>query len=161
MFQKMKRSDESSNIFRNVLLITSVLALFLFIVAFSVFYISDHIDHGATCNSPIPIPVIGILLASLGFFIGTIVYYILSTKFIEEKKQTVKNAELTLQFLPSDERKIVKLLLKEDLTQAKIAKSTGLTRVKVHRVIKRLQEKGVVTSKESKINLKEELKELF
>ena len=161
MFQKMKRSDENEDIFRNVVLIASILALFLFIVAFGVFYISDHIDHGATCNSPIPIPVIGILLASLGFFIGTIIYYILSTRFLDEKKQTEKNAELTLNFLPSDERKIVRLLINENLTQAKLAKATGLTRVKVHRVIKRLQDKGVIISDRSGVSLKEELKELF
>ncbi len=133
------------------MLITSLLSLFIFIVAYSVYYVGEHMEHGEACDTVIPIPIIGVLTASMGFFIGNLVYYILSTRFIKKRQNISKHALLTLKFLPNDERRLIRTLIEAggSLNQSALTKKLGMTRVKAHRVIERLIAKGVIIKKKA------------
>lgn len=168
MFQKMKLFNfEENSRLRSVFLALSIVLGFVFIVLFTTFYVSDAIKNNNACGCVIPIPYMIMLLSSLGLFAGSFVFYILTSKHIEEKKELDKNIEFTLNFLDNDEKKIIKELIKDNgsLNQSEFEKRTKLNRVKVHRVIERLKAKGLVKKISkgniNKIELTDELMDIF
>jgi len=135
---------------KKIVLAMLVISIFVLIVALSSFYVQIQIETGNICGCVIPIYLFIPLLASIGLFIGTMFYYLLSPKF--EKI----NEDVILNLFDSDERIIVETLIKNHgkATQAKITKSTGLSKVKVHRVLERLENKNVISKiKERKVNI--------
>ncbi len=57
-----------------------------------------------------------------------------------------------MRFLDAEEKKVMEEIIKGKNTQAKVTKSTGLSRVKVHRIINKLIQKGlIVKEKEGKV----------
>ena len=108
-----------------------------------------------------------LLLSSLGVFIGSLSYYLLSSKFVKERKEYSEDINLTLRFLNNDERKIVETVInnKGEINQSKLIKNTDLNKVKVSRIINKLIEKEVITKKVigkiNKIYLHEDLQKLF
>ncbi len=72
---------------------------------------------------------------------GITVWYLTNEKELKNVKEGVTNSLL----LP-EEKVILEELKKHagQLTQKKLARETGLTRVKIHRVLNKLEEKGLV-----------------
>ena len=109
-----------------------------------------------TSPSSILIFISGLISLSAGFTIWSI------TREKEIKKIKQETAEYLL--LP-DEKKVIEVLKDNDysLPQNKITKESGLTKVQVHRVLKRLETKGLIEKHEygltNKIVLKKELLE--
>jgi uncharacterized membrane protein len=71
-------------------------------------------------------------------------YYLFSLK-IHSKEETIeKNMEILYKILDNDEKKIIKNLVnnKGRLAQFKISGKLG--KVKSHRVVKKLEEKGII-----------------
>ncbi|MFA5125838.1 MAG: hypothetical protein WC462_02440 [archaeon] len=107
-----------------------------------------------TSPSSILILISGLISLSAGFTIWNI------TREKEIKKIKQETAEYLL--LP-DEKKVIEVLKYNDysLPQNKITKESGLTKVQVHRVLKRLETKGLIEKHEygltNKIVLKKEL----
>ena len=140
---------------------------FIFIVAFSSLYVSDAIKNNNACGCVIPIPFMILILSSLGIFVGSLLYYFIASKYSKEKKSMDKNAESTLNFLNSDERAVVKLLIsnKSGLKQSEFEKLTGLHKVKIHRILQKLKSKDIIEKtnfgKTNKIRLNEKLIKLF
>jgi len=135
---------------KKIVLAMLVISIFVLIVALSSFYVQIQIETGNICGCVIPIYLFIPLLASIGLFIGTMFYYLLSPKF--EKI----NEDVILNLFDSDEKIIVETLIKNHgkATQAKITKLTGLSKVKVHRVLERLENKNVISKiKERKVNI--------
>ena len=63
-------------------------------------------------------------------------------------KITDRRAHEILRILPEDERKIVEVLLKEKrIEQMYLVAESGLSKVKVSRIVSRLQQRGVVEKK--------------
>jgi len=139
------------------------ISLFVLIVGISSFYVQIQIETGNVCGCLIPIPVFIPFLASVGLFIGTLVYYFFTPRL--EGKKIDKN--VILRVFDSDEKDIINFLLenKGKTTQSKIAKGTSLSKVKVFRIIERLIKKGVVLKsplgKTNLIALNESLLDLF
>lgn len=139
------------------------ISLFVLIVGISSFYVQIQIETGNVCGCLIPIPVFIPFLASVGLFIGTLVYYFFTPRL--EGKKIDKN--VILRVFDSDEKDIINFLLenKGKTTQSKIAKGTSLSKVKVFRIIERLIKKGVVLKsplgKTNLITLNESLLDLF
>ncbi len=66
---------------------------------------------------------------------------------LTRRKEMKKVREKTMtKFLLPDEKKIIEVLQKDgyESTQTQITKESGMTKVKVHRAIQKLEEKGVV-----------------
>lgn len=96
-----------------------------------------------------------LLLALFGVLSGLIAYWVLSMS-IEKEKQVVKtNAGIIMKFLSADEQEILALLLKKEgrTTQGEIGRLPGMTRLKAHRFVKKLAERGLVhVEREGKAN---------
>ncbi len=161
---KLSKLDEKK-VFRDILLVIGIIAGFIFIVSFSSYYVSNVLSRGYVCVIPIPIMIL--LLSSLGVFVGSLIYYLLSYKFFKEKQEYSKDVSLTLRFLDNDERKLVSLLVdcKGTISQPELVGKTGLNKVKVSRIIKKLIERQVVIKKKvgkiNRIYFHEDLEKLF
>jgi len=163
---KQRHFDEKKT-FHDILLIIAIITCFVFIVAFCVYYVSDVINKGNACNCLIPIPLMILLLSSLGVFVGSLIYYFLSSKFSRKRKEYTKDIGITLRFLGKEEKKIIKILIKakRELSQSQITKEAQLNKVKVSRLIQKLMEKEIIIKREKgKINyisLHNDLKKIF
>ncbi len=152
---------------KDIFLVLTALMGFIFIVSFSALYVSDAIKNNNACGCVIPIPYMILMLSSLGLFIGSLAFYILISKHLNEKKEISKNIELTLKFLEKNEKSIVRSLIKnkEPIQQSKLESETGMHKVKIHRTLDKLIQKGIIEKlqegKINKIKLKEELKDIF
>lgn len=86
------------------------------------------------------------LIASIAIIAGALTYYLMAEK-IEVKEQTIKNnTEVLLKFLNPDERKLVNLLIENNgkALQAELTRLPGMSKLKSHRIVQRLLERGVV-----------------
>jgi len=118
-----------------------ILSIFILVVSISSLYVQTKISSGNVCGCFIPIPLFIPFIASIGLFIGTLIYYLLSPKF--DKKKIDKNS--LLNFLEGDERKVMELLIeKKEITQAEIVRKTNLSKVKVFRILKRFENRGLI-----------------
>jgi hypothetical protein len=97
-----------------------------------------------------------VLMGIFGVGSGLLTFSLLNAT-IEKQKHAVKtNMEIIMKFLGSDEREILRLLLEKDgmTTQSEIARLPGMSRLKAHRIVKKLEERGVVhVEKYGKINM--------
>ncbi|MFN7991826.1 MAG: winged helix-turn-helix transcriptional regulator [Candidatus Micrarchaeia archaeon] len=97
-----------------------------------------------------------VLMGVFGVCSGLVVFSIMSST-LEKQKQVVKmNIDIIMKFLGPDDREIVTLLLSKDgmSTQSEIAKLPGMSRLKAHRIVKKLEDRGIVhVEKYGKINM--------
>lgn len=113
---------------------------------------SPGMGHGMGPQFYIWIPV---LLVPITFIVGSLAYLALFPS-IEQKSppeavlpREQQTLTAVLRVLKDDERKVVELLMKEggSMLQKDIARKTGFTRVKTHRILYRLVTRGIVTAK--------------
>jgi uncharacterized membrane protein len=94
---------------------------------------------------------------------GVLAYYLLSPRF--EKPPVDKTA--LLNFLQRDESSVIRVLLesKGETSQAEIVRRTELPKVKVFRILRSLENKGVVRKEQQKktnlVRLSEGVKKLL
>lgn len=106
-----------------------------------------------------------VLSSFLGLVVGAAVYYLLREEMVEKTKAASGSAGLLLRFLSEDERELVLHMAEKEgmTTQAEISKLPGMTRLKAHRIVERMEKKGLIfVEKYGKINmlrLANELKE--
>lgn len=97
-----------------------------------------------------------VLMGVFGLLSGLVVYS-LHNATMEKQKQIVKtNTDIIMKFLGHDEREIVQLLLSKDgmTTQSEIAKLPGMSRLKAHRIARKLEGRGIIhVEKYGKINM--------
>ena len=138
--------DNSRKIIYGIL----ILSVFVLIVSISSLYVQTEISSGNACGCFIPIPIFIPFIASVGLFIGTVTYYMFSPRF---DKKLDKN--ILLNFLEGDGKNVFEIILeKKEVNQAKIVKESKLSKVKVSRILKRLEENGIVEKHTvGKINL--------
>ncbi|MEM2138340.1 MAG: hypothetical protein QW568_04595 [Candidatus Anstonellaceae archaeon] len=153
---------------REILLLVFILAGFLFIVMALIF--SYHLTSEQQQFSPILGPFMNyhvefmVAVATLGVAVGAGAFYLVSGIIEKSRAETKWNAGLLLKFLGDDERSVVGLLLKKKgiAYQSEIAGLEGMSRVKAHRVISKLERRGVVSvRKAGKINILEMPHELL
>jgi len=138
-FQNMKHiyMNDSKKIIFGIL----ILSIFVLIVSTTSLYVQTHISSGNLCGCFIPIPLFIPFIASIGLFIGTLTYYLLSPRF--DKNRLDK--KFLLNFFDGEERNIFEVILeKNEITQAELVKRTGLSKVKVFRILKRFENKGLI-----------------
>ncbi|MFA5060916.1 MAG: hypothetical protein WC494_01200 [Candidatus Pacearchaeota archaeon] len=94
-------------------------------------------------------------------FVSSLLYYLFSLKIDEKEKIITKNIEILKSILDTDEKKVLDKISKTgELEQKEI--SEMFDKIKAHRVIKKLYEKGIIEiekkGKTNKIKLNKELK---
>jgi len=108
-----------------------------------------------------------ILLSLFGMFVGSLTYYFISEKYEKKITKIHKDVSMTLRFLEEDERSIMNFLINKngESTQSEIAKGTKLSRVKIFRCLKNLEQKKLIIKlpkgMTNKVLLDKELKFLF
>lgn len=118
-------------------------------------YFTPTIDESCPVDAPCPhaaeleflygaVP----LIASIGIAIGALIYYFMSSKAESKEKGMKKTADVLLQFLNSDEKKVVDLLIenKGKVLQSELTRLPGMTKVKSHRIVQKLADRGVIES---------------
>ncbi|MCX6709598.1 MAG: winged helix-turn-helix transcriptional regulator [Candidatus Woesearchaeota archaeon] len=152
---------------RNLLIIIGLFVLFVGTVVYSFFYMQKNYNLSTTCGCKIPIELIVMGLITMGTFTGAIVAFVVSYSRKAKEDSAIRNIGLTLNFLEQNEKKIMKAIIgnRGSMLQSEISRTTGLDKVKTTRTIKRLSEKGLVSSekygKTRKISASRELSELF
>lgn len=148
---------------KKLLIVVIVIAGFVFGVSFSTLYAQVHIAEGTACSCTLPIPLLIPTFSSLGVFVGSIVYYMLSPAISREVRKVDTKAILDL--LEPLEKEIIRRLVenKGEISQSKL--STEFGKVKAFRVIEALKNRGVVEKvpygKTNKIKLNEKFVKLF
>ncbi|MBN2102397.1 MAG: hypothetical protein JW716_06010 [Candidatus Aenigmarchaeota archaeon] len=145
---------------KKIVFVVMIIATFVFVVALSSLYVQTEVSAGNACGCAIPIWLFIPLLSSIGLLIGTLIYYLLRSGKQAETHQKAgfdvkEMASSFTKMLPQDEAAIVRLLIgnKGEMTQARLMKDSGYNKVKIHRIVKRLQLRGFVTkTKDRKIN---------
>ena len=97
-----------------------------------------------------------VLMGVFGVFSGLTVFSIMNATIERQKKVVKTNIDIIMKFLTSEDREIVMLLLSKQgmTTQSEIARLPGMSRIKAHRVVKRLEDRGLVhVEKYGKINM--------
>lgn len=103
------------------------------------------------------------LLASLAVLIGAGTYYVMAEKVETSKRTAVKTGEIVLRFLDANERKVVDLLIrnKGKMLQVEVSRMEGMTKLKAHRIIQKLVNRGVIeVQKNGKTNILRFTKEI-
>jgi len=146
-------------------LIFGILTFFVFIVSFSVFYTTENFS--TTCGCKLPLWVIIVSMSSLGLFVGSATYYILSTNYLKEKKEIEKDLIKILDILDEEDKIVLKKIIenKGEISQNSLTKSLNLDKVKVSRIISKMEEKNILKKEKSgitnKLYLEESIKKLF
>ena len=156
------------------MLVTASVGLSLLILALaainengqSIAVLTEELIEGhAPSGIPFFVPLTFILFFSttLASTVGVIYFLIMPEIMNRKLPENGNNIEVQdlARFLLPDERKVVEILLKHDGTylQKYISKESGLTRLKTHRIIARLAERGIViTEKNGNTNLVKLLK---
>lgn len=144
-----------------------VVTFFIFIISSLAIYIQENYSVTRSCGCDIPIYLVLIAFASFGLFAGSVTYYFHSKYTDKEKESIGKSVSKTLMFLGEEDRKIVNVLLKykEGISQSNLRKKTSLDTVKLHRRLKKLENKNIIQREKYgmtyKVYVDSELRDLF
>ncbi len=106
-------------------------------------------------------------VAFISLLIGTIVYYIMSDKVIKKEQSLKKNTKIILNFLTSQEKKVIETLIENGgkVQQYELSHLPNLNKLKTHRILANLEQKGVIhkerLGKINKIVLNKELYDIL
>lgn len=107
------------------------------------------------------------LLFALGFLLGAVAFYFFAETRKVERIEVKPDRDAVLRLLDSDERKVVSRIVDEGgrILQSEISHIEGMGKVKAHRVLDRLQQRGVVEieghGKTNLVKLSKDLQNVF
>jgi len=106
--------------------------------------IQDIYDRQSKSSMPFYyfIPIFGFF----GIVVGALVYYTMSGDLERKEKVLIQNTSVVMQLLEPQERKIIKKIIDNQgkIQQAEITYMEGFTKVKAHRIIESLVQKGIL-----------------
>ncbi len=142
---------------KDVVFAIGLITGFVFMISLAVLYTYALLQKGDYCSCSETIPLVIIIVASLGLFVGSFSYYFLMERIISRyiKKKRIAGALIPfLSLLDKKEQLVVKkLLVIQKINQAQLGNETGLDRVQVTRALHKLESKGIVKRvKKGKIN---------
>ena len=141
-----------------------ILSVFVFVISVISLYVEMNIESGDLCGCIIPLPFFIPFVGSMGLFIGTLLYYLLSPRFDNRRRVDMK---VVMRILNSSEALIIQKLIENngELPQSRLSSLSGLSKVKTFRVIESLIKKGVITKqplgKTRLIRLEKDIMEIF
>ncbi|MCI0504464.1 hypothetical protein L0Y65_07220 [Candidatus Micrarchaeota archaeon] len=97
-----------------------------------------------------------VVMGLFGVLSGLIVYSLLNATIEKQKHAVRTNMGIIMKFLAEEDREVVRLLLEKEgmTTQSEIARLPGMSRLKAHRAVKKLEGRGIVhVEKYGKINM--------
>jgi hypothetical protein len=103
------------------------------------------------------------IFVAVGFVLGALAFYFFTESKKTEYVEVKPNPEAILKLLPPEERKVVSKIVEEGgkALQSEISLLEGIGKVKSHRIVDRLEKRGVVEKeRHGKTNLVRLAKEL-
>ena len=97
-----------------------------------------------------------VIMGLFGVFSGLVMYNLLNSTIERQKKVVKTNSDIIMKFLSPEDREVVRLLIgKEGMTtQSEIARLPRMSRLKAHRIVKKLEDRGIVhVEKYGKVNI--------
>lgn len=163
----MIRMNPVKNNYLRFWLIVACIAGFTSILFFSLIYLNQQVLCDLQCRMRNEVTLVIVTLSLFGLFIGSLTYYLISERCEEKLKEIHKDNKLMLSLLEPDERKIIETLIDNEgkSSQSDIVKKTGISRVKVSRILKKLEQKGIIKKIQNgmtnTVEFEKEIKELF
>jgi uncharacterized membrane protein len=155
------------NKFIQLWLIIGLIAGFAAVIFFTLTYLNQKVMCDLDCRIKNEVNLLLVMISLFGVFIGSLTYYFISEKYEKKIDRIHKDVSQTLRFLEGEERKIITSLIDNqgENTQAEIVKNTGLSRVKVSRILSKLEQKGIIkkipNGMTNTVALEDELKEVL
>jgi uncharacterized membrane protein len=86
------------------------------------------------------------LFIIIGIVIGVGVFFFMSSRIEAKEQDLTKVTDALIQFLGKDEKLVVQKLLENDgkVLQAEVSRIEGVGKLKSHRIIQRLSDRGVI-----------------
>ncbi|MCD6547563.1 MAG: MarR family transcriptional regulator [Nanoarchaeota archaeon] len=137
-----------------------IASIYVVIVAIVSIYIHQALSSVGLCTAEklcilkIPLHYFIPIFSAVGLITGGVMFYLISEKTetsirICEQDYNKKIDELLRRVLGEKMYSVYNLCKKENITQAKISKSLNLSRVEVFRILKKLEEKGLIERKKN------------
>lgn len=148
--------EHRRRIMRAIALIIALISGYLFLVSFAAYYVYDAINSGTVCGCVVPVPAMIMILSSLGLFIGGASYYLMAIHLSREERHHRAGLAKALRFLAPEERKVVEALAKAKAPtrQRDLERATSIHRVQIHRIVRRLESRGIVeTRREGRVSV--------
>jgi DNA-binding MarR family transcriptional regulator len=176
---------------KKIMLVLSALALLgIFIIIWYSLFLGKPDPqlggHGAFCPRMIPNYILWLSMILVVILVVPISYYFISknleekmeknlnaiSKLVDSKKNEDQNSKTygngnLLRLLNPNEKIVIEYVIKKNypILQSEISRMEGMTKLKAHRAVKELQNKGLIKlethGKTNKISLNEDLKDLF
>ena len=129
---------------KNVVLAIGLVTGFIFLASLGAFYAEQNFTPSCLCVFPPWIFIIS--FSSLGVFIGSLTYYFLTKHYSAERKLSKQGVRKFLNFLESEDKKIVSILSENSgvLSQGSLSKLTNIDKVKLSRRIDVLVKKSIL-----------------
>ncbi len=102
--------------------------------------VCQHEQRVALLNQLVPVFILG------GIAIGAVVFFFMTTKLEDKKKDLEKITQALIQFLNKDEKTVLQKILENDgkVLQSEISRIEGIGKLKSHRILQRLSDRGVI-----------------
>ncbi len=97
-----------------------------------------------------------VAMGIFGVLSGVLVYSLMRQTLEQQKKVVKTNTDIILKFLGKEDREVLRLLFEKGgmTTQSEIARANNMTRLRAHRAVRKLEERGVVhVERHGKINM--------
>ncbi len=152
---------------RKLLIVVMIMAVFVLIVSLASLYTQRVVSCGEAQTCTIPLPFLIPIIASVSLFVGSLMSYLMIEKLSKKDYSFSKASGFIEKLFNKEEYEILKLVAKNnEISQAKIVQSTGLSRLRVFRIIEKLKYKGIISKEEKDgklrvIKMSDDLKELF
>ncbi len=148
-------------------LLIAIILGFASAIFFSLTYLSNNVICTLECRQKNEVQLVLIMLSLMGLFVGSLTYYFISEKYLKKINKIHRDMESVYNFLDPEQRKIIKTLVEGngEIAQSKLAKKTKLSRVKISRELKKLEDKKIIIKKSNgmtnSIELSEDIQKLF
>lgn len=136
---------------KGVLIAIAIIAAFVFFLISLILSYQTSLDAKVMSSAVSPIVKYNlyfmVAISTLGIAVGASVFYFMSKRVETTHGVARKSTEIMLRFLSQDERMVMQALLARSGTmlQRDFSREHGLSKVKAHRVVARLTERGIVT----------------
>ncbi len=127
-------------------LIISIVIGFLTTMFFILVYLNNNVLCDLDCRGRNEVVIALIFLSLVGMFVGSFTYYFISERYEQKIGEIHKQTEAVYKFLDNEQKKILKILIKQKgrTTQAKLVESTGMSRVKISRLLQKMENKNII-----------------
>ena len=135
--------------------ITVILTVFIGLVSGGFLAVHRFVT-GPYCNCVSSLLLTVIAMSVTGVIVGISIYYYLSGSFKAQRQDIREKALKTVRFLPKEQREIMNYLIDErgEALQKDIVEETELGKVKVSRMLKKMETRGIIEREENGMSKK-------